>query len=121
MATRQWQRDNTAKYGVAIVWVSLEAGDTSADLLMSDYSDKTIHVFGGVFGDSTISVKGLNSTEASATAQDMHRVNDPTLTFSGLNSETMALCLENPAIIRASASGTTGTALKVYITSKRSL
>lgn len=119
MATKQWQRDNTARYGVMINEVTLEAGDTSADLLISDYSDKTIHVFGGTFGDSTISVKGLNST--SATAQAMHRVNDPTLTFSGLNSETMALCLENPAIIRADASGTTGTGLKVVVVSKRSL
>lgn len=118
MAIAQWVREDT-RYGVVSLTATLAAGDTSADLILPDYSDKTVHVYGGTFGDSAVSVKGLNST--SATAQDMHRVNDPTLTFSTLTAELMALLLENPKIIRASASGTTGTGLKVTIVSKRNL
>lgn len=118
MATVQWTREDS-KYGVVSMTATLAAGDSSADLILPDYSDKTVHVYGGTFGDSAVSVKGLNATAANA--QDMHRVNDPTLTFSSLTTEIMALLLENPKIIRASASGTTGTGLKVTIVSKRNL
>jgi hypothetical protein len=118
LATVQWTR-NDAKYGVISLTATLNGGDVSADLMVPDYADKTIHVFGGTFGSSQVDVLGLNSTEG--TGQSLHRVNDPSLTFSGIASETLALLLENPAIIRASATVGTGTGLKVIIVGKRNL
>lgn len=118
MATPTWT-STYPKFGVIETTCVLNGGDTSADLSIAGYSDKTIHVFGGTFGSSTVSVKGMNST--SGTAQDMHRVNDPTTTFSSLAAELLALLLENPSIIRASASAGTGTGLTVVITAKRNL
>lgn len=118
MATRQWTRTDP-KYGVMVHTCVMAAGDSSADLQIPGYSDKTIHVFAGTWGDSTVSVVGLNDT--TATAQAMHRVNDPSLTFSSLAAEVMALLLENPLIIRCSTTGTTGANLTVVIVSKRNL
>ena len=105
------------KLGVIVETCTLNAGDTSTDLVIPDFSDKTIHIFGGTFGNSSVSVKGLNSL--SGTAQTLHRVNDPTLSFTSVSSETMALLLENPYILRASADGSTGTGLIVVISSKK--
>ena len=117
MATPSWAPAYpSGKLGVIVETCVLNAGDTSADLVIPDFSDKTVHIF-GTFGDSAVSVKGLNSL--SGTAQNLHRVNDPTLTFSSVTTETMALLLENPYIIRASADGTTGTGLTVVISSKK--
>ena len=116
MATIQWTRTDP-KYGVMQHSVVLGAGDSSTDLTIPDYSDKTVHAFATSFGNSAISVKGLNTTDG--TAQDLHRVNDPTTTFTSLSSETLALLLENPTILRVSTSGTTGTGLTVVIVSKR--
>lgn len=118
MATRQWTRTDP-KYGVITHTCVMAAGDSSADLQIPDYSDKTIHVFASSWGDSTVSVLGLNDT--TATAQALHRVNDPTLTFSSLSAEVMALLLENPLVLRASTTGTTGTNLTVVVVSKRNL
>jgi len=118
LATRKWDRESP-KFGVFFATCTLNGGDTGVDLKMPDYSDKTVHIFGGTFGNSAVSVKGLNDTDG--TAQDLHRVNDPTLTFSSLTSETFGLVLENPLIIRVSASGTTGVGLKVVIVGKRNI
>lgn len=118
MATRQWTRTDP-KYGVVSHTCTMAAGDSSADLQIPDYSDKTIHVYASSWGDSTVSVLGMNAT--GATAQALHRVNDPTLTFSSLAAEVMALLLENPLIIRCSTTGSTGTNLTVVVVSKRNL
>lgn len=118
MATTKWERLDT-KYGVIALSTTLNGGDTSVDLIIPDYADKTIHVFGGTFGSSQVDVLGLNSTDG--TGQSLHRVNDPSLTFSGIASETLALLLENPQIIRASATAGTGSSLKVVIVGKRNL
>ena len=118
MATRQWTRTDP-KYGVMAHTCVMAAGDSSADLPLADYSDKTIHAFATSFGNSTISVTGLNSTDASA--QALHRVHDPSLTFSSMSAETLALLLENPLILRASTDGSTGTNLTVVVVSKRNL
>jgi hypothetical protein len=118
MATRQWTRVDV-KYGAVKWYCILEGGDTSADLVVPDYADKTIHVFGGTFGSSQVHVQGLNDT--GGTAQSLHRVNDPSLTFTGIADETLALLLENPTILRAAATAGTGTSLTVVIVGKRNL
>lgn len=118
MATVQWVRTDP-RYGVTAHTCVMQAGDSSADIQIADYSDKTVHIFATSFGNSAVSVLGLNST--SANAQALHRVNDPTLTFSAVAAELMALVLENPLILRATTSGTTGTNLTVVIVSKRNL
>lgn len=118
MATRQWVRtDVPGKYGVMAHTVTLWGGDSSADLTIPDFSDKTVHIFGGTFGTSTVSVLGLNSS--SGTGQDLHRVHDPSLTFTSVATEVLALLLENPLILQASASAGTGTSLQVVVVSKR--
>ena len=118
MATTNWTRNDT-KYGVISLSTVLNGGDTSIDLVIPDYADKTVHVFGGTFGSSQVNVLGLNSTDG--TGQSLHRVNDPTLTFTGLADETLALLLENPTIIRANATAGSGLSLKVVITGKRNI
>ena len=54
------------KLGVIVETCTLNAGDTSTDLVIPDFSDKTIHIFGGTFGNSAVSVKGLNSLSGTA-------------------------------------------------------
>ena len=118
MASPEWT-SVYPKFGVIVCTAILNHGDTSKDLKIPGYSDKSIHLFGGTFGDSTVSLTGLN--DESGTGQALHRVHDPTLTFSSLATETLALLLENPLILRASAGGTTGTGLTIVIVGKRNI
>jgi hypothetical protein len=94
--------------------VTLEAGDTTNVLRIPNFPDKTAHIYGGSFGNSTVSLKGSNNE--SATFQNLHRTDDSTETFTGVATATLAHVLENPTYLQASASGTTGTGLVVAIT-----
>jgi len=96
MAVIPWAVDEV-KVGVMRATVQLDSGDTTDELNVSSYSDKTVHISGG-----TVSVLGSNGI---GTAQALHRVNDPTLNFTNVASELLATIVENPMIITASASG----------------
>jgi hypothetical protein len=116
MAVKRWDREGNARYGTIVVSVTMNGGDTAENIEIPDYADKTIHVYGS-FGNSTVTVTGLNDTAASA--QALHRVHDSSLTFSALAAETLALLLENPRYITASCAA--GTGLKVVIVAKRNI
>lgn len=113
MATRDWVTICPVPR-VYVASVTLDGGDTSGDLELSNYPDKTVHIFPGFFGTSSVSVKGLNS-HVGGTTQNLHRTDDPTQTYTGLVAEAMGHIIENPRYIRASASAGTGTALIVTI------
>lgn len=117
MATQTWQVVNLGN-SVRVLSVTLASGDTSIlyDLPMN--SDKTVHIFGGTFGDAAVSLLGQNQTgtPGSPTGQVLHRAHDPSLTFSAVVAEVLATILENPRWLVASANGTTGTGIRVVIT-----
>lgn len=95
MATIPWTIDEI-KVGVLRATVQLDSGDTSDALSICEYSDKTVHISGG-----TVSILGNNGI---GTNQTLHRVNDPTLTFTNVAAELLAAIVENPMVLIASAS-----------------
>lgn len=111
MAVKQWSIRPTRR-GTMIATITMDGGDTSTDINMQDFPDKTIHIF-GTFGNSTVSLVGLNDTDGNG--QVLHRTDDPTATFSAVGAELMAHVIENPYIFRASASAGTGTDLTISI------
>ena len=113
MATKTWTVVVNIR-GVTEASVTLDAGDTSNVLRIPNFPDKTAHIYGGTFGNSTVSLKGSNNE--SATFQNLHRTDDSTETFTALATATLAHVLENPTYLQASASGTTGTGLVVAVT-----
>lgn len=112
MAVKSWNYLVVLK-GVASSTVLLDPGDTSNDLELPNFPDKTIHVFATGFGDSTVSVLGSNN--ATATFLPLHRTDDPTSNYSTLSANILGHILENPQYIRASATGATGTGITVTI------
>ena len=97
MAIVPWVIDEV-KLGVMRASITLTDGDTSDELSISDYSDKTIHIV----PDDEATVLGSNGV---GTPQALHRANDPTLSFSAVSGEVLATIIENPMVIVASASG----------------
>ncbi len=59
MAIKSWTI-SLVKPNTMIATVVLAAGDTSTDLNLPDYPDKTVYIF-GTFGDSAVSLKGRNN------------------------------------------------------------
>lgn len=114
MATKNWVNIVINK-GVVQSQVILNSGDTSDDLVLPSAPDKTIHIFGGTFGDATVSVKGSNNQ--SATFQNIHRTDDATLTYTAVAADLLGHMLENPGYIRATCGGTTGSGIIVSIIS----
>ena len=113
MALRSWTI-SLIKKSTMLATVVLDAGDTSTELGLPEYPDKTVHIF-GTFGDSAVALKGLN--DASGNGMDLHRTDDPTVSYSAVVAETMGHIIENPQILKASANGTTGNDLTVVIVS----
>ena len=111
MATKNWLVTVPLR-SVVVATLVLDGGDSSDDLEIPNFQDKTVHVF-GTFGSSTVSVTGLNNTNANA--QVLHRTADPTTTYSSLVAETLGHVVENPRYIRASASAGSGSGLTVVI------
>ena len=110
MATIPWVVDEI-KLGVMRATVQLDSGDTSDALNVCDYSDKTVHISGG-----TISVLGNNGI---GTGQALHRVNDPTATFTNVAAELLATIIENPMVIVASASAGTNVNIVIICSNKK--
>jgi len=96
MAIIPWQIDEI-KLGVMRASVQLDNGDSTDELNISSFSDKTVHI-----SDGTVSILGSNGI---GTPQALHRVNDPTLNFTNVAAELLATIIENPMVIVASASG----------------
>jgi hypothetical protein len=111
MAIRSWAI-SLVKKSTMLATITLDAGDTSTELELPEYPDKTVHIY-GTFGDSAVALKGLN--DAQGNGMDIHRTDDPTVSYSAVVAETMGHLIENPRILKASASGTTGTDLTVVI------
>ena len=114
MATKSWS-NITITRGVIQSKVVLDAGDASDNLPIANYPDKTVHIYGGSFGDSTVSLKGSN--DSSATFENLHRTNDPTLNYSAVAAALLGHILENPLYLQASVGGSTGTGITVTVIS----
>lgn len=117
MAVVPWEVLNLGN-SVRVISVTLAGGDSTILYDLPMFSDKTIHIFGGTFGDSTVTVLGQNqtSTPGTPTGQPLHQAHDPEEDFSAVAAELLATVLENPRWIIASASAGTGTGLRVVIT-----
>jgi hypothetical protein len=111
MSIKPWTIRLTKKATI-VATVVLDGGDSSSYLNLPDYPDKTVHVF-GTFGDSAVSLKGSN--DEGGNAQNLHRTDDPTTTYSALVAETLGHIIENPNLLVANATGATGDGLTVAI------
>ena len=84
-------------------WETLTGtGDTAAAERAAAVPDKTIHVF-GTFESATVTIQGSN--DGGTTYTTLADPNGNALTFSANGMETI---LENPQLIRPTASGATG-------------
>ena len=111
MAVIPWDikiHKNKGDKEVLIATVQLDAADTTDNLEISEYSDKTVHISGG-----TVSLLGSNGI---GTPQALHRAHDPTLTFTAVAAEALATIIENPRILFASASA--GTNVDIVIVAR---
>lgn len=115
MAIIAWQVD-PIKQGVVRASVTLDGGDTSQELGLPEYADKTIQV-SGTFGTSTVSVVGSNLVADTPTFP-LHQAHDPAEDFSALATAIGAAVIENPSGIIASAAAGSGSDLVVTVVAR---
>ena len=96
-----------------VVWTPVSEADTCAPVAMSDYADKSIHVF-GTFGSGTVALHGSNDNGANYAA-----LNDPGGTVIGIaTAAKIKAVLENTEWIKPVTSGGTGQSLSVAVVAR---
>lgn len=121
MAIKPWVVDQQHG-GWVIATITLANGDTSEALILPNYPQKTFHVLPDTGVTITVlTVEGSNIDNAPTLATNdadyeaLHRVDDPTATFSALAAALLADILENPQFIKATTVTTSGGSTDITI------
>lgn len=94
--------------------VALDSDDATSLINLSNYSDKTIHVYGTFGAGGSLTIQGSNNPdEDGSTVATLHKTDLSNLTFTSAGCFTL---LENPQWLRAKVTAGDGTtALTVAI------
>jgi len=113
MAVKKWLIEKQHG-GWVIASLSLDTGDTSNALELPNYPQKTIHVIESTGAMTDLDLEGSNTDSAPELTTDnalylvMHRLDDPTLSFSNLTASLLADLVENPRYIKVTAFASSG-------------
>jgi len=109
MATRNWTIDKiTNKVAVATVSGLLNE-DTSNDLKLPMYPNKTFHVFGTFGVGGNLLVRGRNGGVSPTNLQPLHKLDAPANNLSTVTAETLASIVEDSLFVVANVSAGDGT------------
>jgi len=109
-----------------IVWSGLvgTTADVGKPVKMAKFNDKCVHIYGGTFGTSTLTLQGSNDQRADPDHASFSSAVWTTLTDAQGNAiaktaDSIEQLLENPLWIRPSLPSGTGTGIVVALLGRR--